>query len=50
MVLMKSADHWQRVQRDNVARFIIQGTERRKAQTTGFRFKPGSKQITDGQL
>jgi len=47
MVLMKSLDHWKRVQSDYVARFTIQGTERRKeAQTTGFRFKPGSKQIT----
>jgi len=50
MVQMKSVDHWQRVQSDNVARFTIQGPEKRKgAQTTGFRFKPGSKQITGGQ-
>jgi hypothetical protein len=50
MVLTKSVDHWHRVQNDNVARFIIQGTEKCKgAQTTGFRFKRGSKQITGGQ-
>ena len=49
MVLMKPVNNWQSVQSDNVARFTIQGTERRKgAQTTGFRFKPGSKQITGG--
>jgi hypothetical protein len=38
----------QRVQRENVARFTIQGTERREAQTVGCMFKPESKQITGG--
>jgi len=47
---MKSVHHWHCVQNDNVARFTIQGTEKYKgAQTTGFRFKCGSKQITGGQ-
>ena len=42
-------DHWQLALGDNVARYTIQVTERREAaQTAGFMFKPGSKQITGG--
>jgi len=42
-------DNWQRVQNDNVTSFTIRETERREAaQTAGFMFKPGSKQITGG--
>jgi TolB-like protein len=49
MVVLKSVDHWQRVQSDNEARFIIQGTERREgARIAFFRLKPASKRITGG--